>query len=590
MFNQLSLKTKAIILSAAFGIIPVVGTGSIAYYFANKNIFKSKVAQEESIAINLSDKINRFLFDRYANVQAVANLPAFNNPQVSAVMTTQQKQKLIDKYVELYLVYDSIAVFDLKGNVIAQSSGDTLSNYFDRDYFQQVLKTKEPYISNAITSKSSGIIAVYFVAPVKDVNTGKMIGIARTRMPIENLDPLAATSESNGQEWHIVDNVSGTIIGALEKEQIGRETAADFAIFADMNKSEVGSGIVVDKIDNAEQLIAYAPFEKLEGLPQIPWGTITAVNTKEAFATQRQLSTVIILATVITSIITTAIAYVLANQITAFVQNIADTIANSSLDIASTVEQQERTVSEQASSVNEVTATVNELGSSSRQSAQQATTSANGASQALALAEEGADTVQKTMEGMGTLMKKVQAIASQIIDLSEQTSQISQISELVGDLADQTNILALNAGVEAARAGENGQGFEVVAREIRNLADESKKSADQINKLVGDIQASMNSTVMVTDEGTKTAEVSIKLAKETARSFIGVKEAINNVVLNSQQISLSAKQQAVGIQQILGAIEAINLGSKESATSISQVKSNTGKLNEKAQELQKAVK
>ena len=589
MFNQLSLKAKAIILSATFGIIPVVATGGIAYYFANKNIFKSKVAQEESLAIGLSDKINRFLFERYADVQAVGNLPAFNNLQVSAAMTTQQKQKLIDKYVELYLVYDSIAVFDLKGNVIAQSSGDPLPNHFDRDYFQQVLKTQEPYISNAIKSQSSGIIAVYFVSPVKDVNTGNMIGITRTRMPLENLDPLAESASGNGQEWHIVDNVSGKIIEALEKEQIGRGAADDFAILADMSKSEVGSGIVVDKIDNAEQLIAYAPFEKLEGMPQIPWSTILAVDTKDAFATQRHLGTVIILATVITSLITTTIAYLLANQITAFVQNIANAIANSSFDIASTVEQQERTVSEQASSVNEVTATINELGSSSRQSAQQATTSANGASQALALAEEGADTVQKTMEGMGDLMQKVQAIASQIIDLSEQTSQISQISELVGDLADQTNILALNAGVEAARAGENGQGFEVVAREIRKLADESKKSADQINKLVGDIQASMNSTVMVTDEGTKTAEVSIKLAKGTARSFIGVKEAINHVVLNSQQISLSAKQQAVGIQQILGAIESINLGAKESATSISQVKSNTGKLNEKAQELQKAV-
>ena len=590
MFNQLSLKAKAIILSAAFGVIPVVGTGAIAYYFANQDIFKSEVAQEESLAIDFSDKINRFLFERYADVQAVANLPAFTNPKVSAEMTTQEKQKLIDKYVELYLVYDSIAVFDLKGNVIAQSSGDTLPNHFDRDYFQQVLKTQEPYISNAITSKSSGIIAQYFVAPVKDVNTGKMIGITRTRVPMENLDRLAESTEFNGQEWHIVDNVSGKIIEALEKEQIGRSAADDFAIFADMDKKEVASGIVIDKIDNAEQLIAYAPFEKLEGMPQIPWGVIMGQDTEQAFATQRQLGTVILLATVITSLITTTIAYLLANQITAFVQNIANAIANSSFDIASTVEQQERTVTEQASSVNEVTATVNELGSSSRQSAQQATTSANGASQALALAEEGAENVQKTMEGMGTLMKKVEAIASQIIDLSEQTSQISQISELVGDLADQTNILALNAGVEAARAGENGQGFEVVAREIRNLADESKKSADQINKLVGDIQASMNSTVMVTDEGTKTAEVSIKLAKGTARSFIGVKEAINNVVLNSQQISLSAKQQAVGIQQILGAIEAINLGSKESATSISQVKNNTGKLNEKAQELQKAVK
>ncbi len=589
MFNQLSLKTKAIILSAAFGVIPVVVTGAIAYYFGNKDILKSTTAQEQYLAIDFSDKINRFLFERYADIQAVANLSAFNNPQVSTVMTTQEKQKLINKYVELYSIYDSIAVFDLKGDVIAQSSGDTLSNYFERDYFQQVLKSKEPYISNAITSQSSGQVVVYFAAPINDVNTGNMIGIARSRMPIDNLKDLAKSAEFDKQEWHIVDNVSGEIIGALEKQKIGTSAADDFDIFADMDKKQVDSGITVDKIDNIEKFIAYAPLEKLEGMPQIPWGVIMGQNSEEAFALQRHLSTLIILVTVITALVSTTIAYLLANQITAFVQNIANVIANSSFDIASTVKQQERTIIQQASSFNEVTATINELGSSSHQSAQQATTSANGASEALALAEEGADTVQKTMEGMGNLMQKVQAIASQIIDLSEQTSQISQISELVADLADQTNILALNAGVEAARAGENGQGFEVVAREIRQLADESKKSADQINKLIGDIQASMNSTVMVTDEGTKTAEVSIKLAQGTAKSFIGVKEAINNVVLNSQQISLSAKQQAVGIQQILGAIEVINLGAKETATGITQVKNNTGKLNEKAQDLQKAV-
>ena len=589
MFNQLSLKTKAIVLSAAFGIIPVLGSGILAYYFANKNIFNSKVAEEEAVAINLSDKINRFLFDRYADIQVISNLPAFNNSKVSAVMTAQEKQKLIDKYVELYLIYDSIGVFDLKGNVIVQSSGEPLPNQFNQSYFQQVLKTKEPYMSDAIISESSGMLVSYFVSPVKDINNGKTIAIAISRMPIKNLDRLAASVDATGQEWHLIDNVSGKFIGASIKEEIGKEAGVEFKLFAEMNKAEVDSGIDVRQIDQKKQLISYAPFEKLEGLPQIPWGVITAQDTNKAFVAQKQLGMVIIWGTLFTAVVTSSIAYLLANQITAFIQNIANTIANSSLDIASTVEKQELTVSEQATSVNQVTATINELGSSSRQSAQQAATSAAGASEALALAEEGANTVQKTMEGMGNLMKKVQAIASEIIELSEQTSQISQISELVGDLADQTNILALNAGVEAARAGENGKGFEVVAREIRQLADESKKSADQINDLVHDIQSSMNSTVMVTDEGTKTAEVSIQLAKGTAKSFIGVKEAINNVVLNSQQISLSAKQQAVGIQQILGAIEAINLGAKETATSITQVKSNTEKLSTKAQQLQKSV-
>lgn len=205
------------------------------------------------------------------------------------------------------------------------------------------------------------------------------------------------------------------------------------------------------------------------------------------------------------------------------------------------------------------------------------------------MAEAGTKTVQQTMQGMSSLKEQVRAIAEQIMRLSEQTGQITNISDLVGDIANQTNMLALNAAVEAARAGEQGKGFSVVASEIRKLADESKKSTEKINALVTDLQASMNSTVMVTDEGTKKTDTSIKLAQETAETFVTVTDAVNNVFVNNQQISLSAKQQAVAVQEILSAINAINSGSRETVTGISQVKVSTQQLNEAAKQLQALV-
>lgn len=110
---------------------------------------------------------------------------------------------------------------------------------------------------------------------------------------------------------------------------------------------------------------------------------------------------------------------------------------------------------------------------------------------------------------MSTLKDKVNALAEQILHLSEQTQQIGGISELVGNLANQTNMLALNAAIEAARAGEHGKGFGVVAGEIRKLADQSKKSAEKINALVTDIPGAINTTVIVTDEGTKTVDIKV---------------------------------------------------------------------------------
>lgn len=265
------------------------------------------------------------------------------------------------------------------------------------------------------------------------------------------------------------------------------------------------------------------------------------------------------------------------------------TVADSSSEIAATVEAQERLFADQTASVNVTTSTIEQLGASSLQAAQQANSSANGARQALDLSETGAQAVEHTVQEIEGLRDKVGAIADQIMQLSEQTDQISTISSLVADVADQTNMLALNAAVEAARAGEQGKGFAVVAGEIRKLADQSRDSAGKINTLVSAIQSSINSTVMVTDEGNKTANTGIKVAKDTADVFQRIAASINEVYANSQQIAQTSKQQAVGVQQAVSAMNAINLGAKETVTAVGQVQTSTEELKTIAQQLQVAV-
>ena len=206
------------------------------------------------------------------------------------------------------------------------------------------------------------------------------------------------------------------------------------------------------------------------------------------------------------NLIILALVWVITRRITQTLHNSTTSMASSSTQIASTMEQQERTINEQATAVSQTTATMEELGASTRQSTEQAEASASGARQALDLTEEGNQAVKQTLVGISTLKEQVEAIAEQIMRLSEQTGQIGLVSDLVGNLANQTNMLALNASVEAARAGEQGKGFSVVAGEIRKLADQSKQSAEKINALVREIQASINSSVMVTDEGTKKSE------------------------------------------------------------------------------------
>jgi methyl-accepting chemotaxis protein len=284
-----------------------------------------------------------------------------------------------------------------------------------------------------------------------------------------------------------------------------------------------------------------------------------------------------------------ALSIAIAKPLDKALKGIINMIVSSSTEIAATIEQQERIAVQQAASVNQTTTTMDELSASSRQSAMQAESALEKASHVLNMAAEGSKVVHKTQQGMLTLTEKVGGIAEQVLHLSQQTNQIANITNLVSDLANQTNMLAINATVEAVRAGEQGKGFGVVAREIRRLADQSKQSAAEINDLINDIQNAINKTVMVTDEGNTTLDNSLKLTEGTAETFNHVANAINSVVVSSQQIYLNTKQQALAIEQVVDAMNALNKGAGEAASGITQSRIGTQKLNQAALNLRYVV-
>lgn len=269
-----------------------------------------------------------------------------------------------------------------------------------------------------------------------------------------------------------------------------------------------------------------------------------------------------------------AISLLISSRISRSLNDVVNMVASSSTEIAVAVDQQEKTVAQQAVSVHQTTAAMNELSNASQQSAQQAESAATGARQILTLID-GTNQSEMARQNSHSLRARVGQIAERILYLSEQTNQIGSISTLVSDLANQTNMLALNAAVEASRAGEQGKGFGVIATEIRQLADQSRKSAERISTLVIDIQNATNSTVMVTDEGTKTVE--------------NIVSAVNEISVNNQQISLTAKQQAIAIQQVVDAMVSINQGASETASGLSQTKTSTQQLHEAALALKAVV-
>lgn len=618
MFNKLPLRAKAICFGIALGTLPVLGIGAVAYYFANRSIAQDVMQFQKAYAVELADKMSRFMFERYGDIQAIANLAILADPRVSSIVPQKQKEETLNRYLDTYQVYDSIAVFDLQGNVLVRSRGEALGNHRNRDYFQQVIKSERPYVSNPEFSESTREWAIYLAAPVKDVTTGNIIAIARSRLPIKYLQQRIKNIISGEQQSFVVD-ANGKIFITYNPKEVGQEVQLEYPIFKQLRiEKQADVRLIFSQTDKTEKVLASAPTTELTGMPNLNW--IVAVDNDAAvvFKAQRELLVTLLIGTGVTALLASAIAAALASRTTNSINEIVSTISSSTTEIAATIEEQERVASQQATSVNQTTTTMTELGVSSKGSAEQAEISAENARQLLKLAEAsaaaarqvlnlaegGTHTVERTLEEMTALKEKVGAIGQQTLHLSEQTNQISSITNIVSDLASQTNMLALNAAVEAVRAGEHGKGFGVVAAEIRKLADQSKQSAQKINALVIAIQSAINSTVIVTDEGRKTAESGIKLSQETAAAFTNVTHAINEVVLNkqetsliaindivvsSQQISLTAQQQAIAIQQVVEAMNNLNQGAAQTATGITQTKIGIQKLNEAAQNLKAIV-
>ena len=430
-------------------------------------------------------------------------------------------------------------------------------------------------------------LGVIFLATEDDAKVINLSGVVRgaTQRSVK-------LEISNNPDKELITTIDNLIVGLINgSEELELPPATDPEYLARMQEAQAQwnevKALIAAIRSNPTEANRNALLRESEELFRL---TDAAVDAAQEYseANLQQLRTIQLFVALINFIIVTLIITG-ARRITNTLDGFTNIIARSSDDIASKVERQEMVANEQASSVSQTTSTVDSLGETSRRSAIQAEESARSASTALSIAETGAQTVEQTRIGMESLKERVKEIAEQIINLSEQTEQIAGVSELVGDLANQTNMLALNAAVEAARAGEYGKGFGVVAGEIRKLADQSRKSADRINNLVTDVQAAMNSAVMVTDEGTKTAESSINLALNTAESFIGVKDAVNSVFANTSEIANAAKLQAVGIQEILAAVNALNLNAMDTAADMGDVKTSTLDLKESAKGLKAIV-
>ncbi|MCV3212150.1 methyl-accepting chemotaxis protein [Plectonema radiosum NIES-515] len=326
VFKRLNLGSKATLLAIAISTLPVLAIGSLAYHIASFSISNKLSALQQAEAEGLANKVNRFMIERYGDIQVLASLPILINSSVKGVTTQQDREAVLNKIVESYKVYDSIAVFDLKGEPILQSQGEPLTNHSDRDYFQLVLKSGRPLISKPEVSKSTRLLSIFMVSPVKDAVTGETIAIVRTRMPVKNLEEVIKNYSFAGQEYHLID-ASGKFFMSSQTKQIGREAKINFPGLGKLQATKKEATFkTINQINNKEQLVSYAA-ENLNGLPDLKWQVILATDTAMAFAPERDLLLAILGGTALTTLLVSLVAGWLAKRAIQPILNATQTVA-----------------------------------------------------------------------------------------------------------------------------------------------------------------------------------------------------------------------------------------------------------------------
>jgi methyl-accepting chemotaxis protein len=260
-------------------------------------------------------------------------------------------------------------------------------------------------------------------------------------------------------------------------------------------------------------------------------------------------------------------------------------IASSSSEILAATTQVAAGASETATAVRQTTATVEVVKQSAGVSRQKAKYVSESAEKVSEVSQAGRKSVEDAIQGMQRIQEQMESIAESIVRLSEQSQAIGEIIATVNDLAEQSNLLAVNAAIEAARAGEQGKGFAVVAQEVKTLAEQSRQATAQVRTILGEIQKATGAAVMAAEQGSKAVEAGAKQTAEAGESIRQLTESVAEAAQAATQIVASSQQQMVGMDQVALAMENIKQASMQNVAGTRQVEVAVKNLHELGQKL-----
>jgi CHASE3 domain sensor protein len=267
-----------------------------------------------------------------------------------------------------------------------------------------------------------------------------------------------------------------------------------------------------------------------------------------------------------------------------------DNMLSSSAELQAAANQQVVGTKQQSTAMSEITTTIRELLVTSRQIADASQRVTQVATDTVSAAVAGRQRMEITEESVRAIRQQVDRIVLHMVELGKKSQQIGGITALISELAEQTNILAINATIEAAGAGDAGKRFAVVADEVRKLSDRVGGSIKEIHGLVDDIRGAVNATVMATESGSKTVEAGARQFGDVASAFNQIADLVATTTDAAREIELSTKQQAVAVEQVNLAIANVAQAAKETEASSTQTFQTASELTKLSSRLARIIR
>ncbi len=585
MFKFRRMSARIALYAGALILIIAVGLGALAYYNGAAAVVREVERALQMQAVTAGEYLASRLEIPLAILELLADraeLKTMDWEQQAAVL--QQELARTPEFLALGVVSPDGTTRYADGSTAALG---------DRDYVIRAF-AGEPVISDMIVSRVTNSLVLMYAVPIKvgDSVLGVLIGRRDAGVVSEIADELGF-GESG---WAYVFGQDGTLFAHPDRELVFAQVsifdpstplyAAGQAV-----QAAAGSGVIRYHLDDGdERIVGIAP------VPSSTWTIAVGAMRDEVLAGVNQLRSVLIglsLLFIAVGLVTAAavghrianplrriqkvIAAVAAGDLTSISEvalhdevglvstALNDTIArireaislvnSTTIELNSYSEGLAAAAQEVSASVEEVASTTNEFSSTLDQVNSNAQTVGSAASAVADRASQGEHALTSIVSQMQQLRQNAQQLAEDVSGLAKLSEEINSIVSLIGSIADQTDLLALNAAIEAARAGEHGRGFSVVADEVRNLAEQTGKAAEEITALIAQIQARISQTVQGMNQEAEQADLALGTVNESARILHEILTAVDGIVDQVQGITAGLTELNRGGHEIASATE-----------------------------------